>query len=75
MSDITQQEISFLRETFMPLVGMKIDWLSIPNQALHMTLIFIDYKHHFIKLLFEHNFILILYNHTLFKTFNVKVQL
>ena len=34
MSDITQQEISFLRETFMPLVGMKIDWLSIPNQAL-----------------------------------------
>lgn len=34
MPDITQQEILILRDTFMPLVGMKIDWLSIPDQAL-----------------------------------------
>ncbi len=34
MLDITQQEISILQNTFTPLVGMKIDWLSIPDQAL-----------------------------------------
>lgn len=34
MPDITQQEIAILRDTFMPLVGMKIEWLSIPDQAL-----------------------------------------
>jgi hypothetical protein len=34
MSDITQQEIEVLKLSFMPLVGMKIEWLSIPDQAL-----------------------------------------
>jgi hypothetical protein len=34
MSNITQIEISVLRTTLKPLVGMKIDWLSIPDQAL-----------------------------------------
>jgi hypothetical protein len=34
MSDITQQEIEVLKSSFMPLVGMKIEWLSIPDQAL-----------------------------------------
>ena len=34
MPDITQQEVAALKVAFSPLVGMKIDWLSIPDQAL-----------------------------------------
>ncbi|MEN9613241.1 MAG: hypothetical protein RLZZ628_4055 [Bacteroidota bacterium] len=34
MLNITQVEISLLRTTLKPLIGMKIDWLSIPDQAL-----------------------------------------
>jgi hypothetical protein len=34
MSEISQQEIKVLRNIFAPLIGIKIDWLSIPHQAL-----------------------------------------
>jgi hypothetical protein len=34
MPDITQAEIAILRTTLAPLIGMKMDWLSIPDQAL-----------------------------------------
>jgi hypothetical protein len=33
MSEISQQEIKVLRNIFAPLIGIKIDWLSIPHQA------------------------------------------
>jgi len=32
--EITQEELEELKKTLSPLVGMKIDWLSLPNQAL-----------------------------------------
>ncbi|WP_228037079.1 hypothetical protein [Cuspidothrix issatschenkoi] len=34
MSEISQPEIKILRNIFAPLIGIKIDWLSIPRQAL-----------------------------------------
>ncbi len=34
MPDITPLELESLRQVFQPLVGLKINWLSIPNQAL-----------------------------------------
>ena len=34
MADITPLELQALRNVFQPLVGLKITWLSIPNQAL-----------------------------------------
>ena len=34
MADITPIELQGLRRVFQPLVGLKINWLSIPNQAL-----------------------------------------
>jgi hypothetical protein len=34
MADITPLELQALRQLFQPLVGLKISWLSIPNQAL-----------------------------------------
>jgi hypothetical protein len=34
MADITPLELHALRQLFQPLVGLKINWLSIPNQAL-----------------------------------------
>jgi hypothetical protein len=34
MPDITPLELGTLRQLFQPLVGLKISWLSIPNQAL-----------------------------------------
>lgn len=34
MADITALELESLRRVFQPLVGLKITWLSIPNQAL-----------------------------------------
>lgn len=34
MPDITPLELETLRQVFQPLVGLKINWLSIPNQAL-----------------------------------------
>ncbi|MBD2137751.1 hypothetical protein H6F32_09150 [Anabaena sp. FACHB-1237] len=34
MSDISQQEIQILKNIFTPLIGIKIDWLTIPQQAL-----------------------------------------
>jgi hypothetical protein len=34
MADITPLELETLRQVFQPLVGLKINWLSIPNQAL-----------------------------------------
>lgn len=32
--EITPKELDELRETLQPLIGMKIDWLSMPNKAL-----------------------------------------
>ncbi len=32
--EITQEELEQLKETLTPLVGIKIDWLSMPDQAL-----------------------------------------
>ena len=34
MADITPLELESLRKVFLPLIGLKINWLSIPNQAL-----------------------------------------
>ena len=34
MADITPLELQALRQVFQPLVGLKINWLSIPNPAL-----------------------------------------
>lgn len=34
MPDITLQEIQTLREQFEPLTGLRVDWLSLPQQAL-----------------------------------------
>ena len=34
MADITPLELESLRQVFQPLIGLKINWLSIPNQAL-----------------------------------------
>jgi hypothetical protein len=34
MADITPLELEALRKAFQPLIGLKINWLSIPNQAL-----------------------------------------
>ncbi len=34
MPDISQEKIKELRNTFAPLIGIKIDWLTIPDQAL-----------------------------------------
>jgi hypothetical protein len=34
MADITSLELGSLRQLFQPLIGLKINWLSIPNQAL-----------------------------------------
>ena len=34
MPDITPLELESLRQVFQPLVGLKINWLSIPNKAL-----------------------------------------
>ena len=31
---ITQKELNELRETLSPLIGIKIDWLSLPDKAL-----------------------------------------
>lgn len=32
--EITQEELNEIKETLTPLVGLKIDWLSLPNKAL-----------------------------------------
>lgn len=32
--EIIQKELDELKETFYPLIGMKIDWLSLPGKAL-----------------------------------------
>lgn len=34
MAQIPDEEIELLREQFKPLIGLKIDWLSLPEQAL-----------------------------------------
>ena len=34
MSEISQEELDSLYEVFSPLIGIKIDWLSIPDKAL-----------------------------------------
>ena len=34
MADITPLELESLRKVFQPLIGLKINWLSIPNKAL-----------------------------------------
>ena len=34
MADITPLELELLRQVFQPLIGLRINWLSIPNQAL-----------------------------------------
>ncbi len=34
MADITQEEIESLRKEFEPLIGLKVDWLSLPEKAL-----------------------------------------
>lgn len=34
MSDITEEEIAALRKEFEPLIGLRIDWLALPHQAL-----------------------------------------
>src|ERR1051325_3898688 len=34
MADITPRELESLRRVFQPLIGLKINWLSIPNRAL-----------------------------------------
>ena len=32
--EITQEELDELKETLNPLIGLRIDWLSLPDQAL-----------------------------------------
>lgn len=34
MPDISPQKLQELRNTFAPLIGIKIDWLTIPDRAL-----------------------------------------
>ena len=32
--EITQEELDKLKDTLNPLIGLRIDWLSLPDQAL-----------------------------------------